>query len=137
MYVPSLISIPFVLSKIWPRQATIMNNTRWLRGDNSCQYTGCDYGSCTQYFLLLLSIYKPIFISIPLVLLKIWSGQASLWKSKLLRGDYFVNIQSRILVIVHCPFSHCHLSINQVSFQSLLYFQRYGLDRHPLWKING
>jgi len=26
MYVPSLISIPFVLSKIWPGQATIMKN---------------------------------------------------------------------------------------------------------------
>jgi len=29
MYVPSLISISFVLSKIWPGQATIMKN-KWL-----------------------------------------------------------------------------------------------------------
>ena len=36
-----------------------------------------------------------------------------------------INIQGRIIVLVHCPSSHCHLSINQVSFQSLLYFPRY------------
>ena len=33
MYVLSLISIPLVLSKIWPGQATIMK--KWLRGDYS------------------------------------------------------------------------------------------------------
>jgi len=33
MYVPSLISIPRVFSKIWPEQATIMK--KWLWGDNS------------------------------------------------------------------------------------------------------
>ena len=33
MYVPSLISIPLVLSKIWPGQATIMK--KWLKGDYS------------------------------------------------------------------------------------------------------
>jgi len=26
-------------------------------------------------------------------------------------GDNYVNIQGRIMVIVHCPSSHCHLSI--------------------------
>ena len=46
----------------------------------------------------------------------------------------FVNIQDRIIVLVHCPFPYCYLSINQVSFWSLLYFPRYGPDRHPLWK---
>ena len=34
MYVPSLISIPFVLSMIWPGQACI-KNYKWLQGDNS------------------------------------------------------------------------------------------------------
>ena len=53
---------------------------------------------------------------------------------KWLRGDNTVNIQSRIMVLVHSTFFHCHLSINQVSFQSLLYFPRYGPDTHPLWK---
>jgi len=35
-------------------------------------------------------------------------------------GDNSVNIQGRIMVLVHYPSSHYHLSINQVSFQSLL-----------------
>ena len=30
--------------------------------------------------------------------------------------------------------SHCHLSIDQVSLQSILYFPRYGPDKNPLWK---
>ena len=38
------------------------------------------------------------------------------------------------MVIVYCTSPHCHLSVNQVSFQSLLYFPRYGSDRHSLWK---
>ena len=41
-------------------------------------------------------------------------------ENKRLSGDNYVNIQGRIMVLVHCPSSHCHLSINQVSFQSLL-----------------
>ena len=39
------------------------------------------------------------------------------------------------MVLVHSTSSHCHLSINQVSFQSLWYFPRYCSDRYPLWKI--
>jgi len=38
------------------------------------------------------------------------------------------------MVLVLCPSSHSHLSINQVSLKSLLYFPRYGPDRHPLLK---
>jgi len=34
-------------------------------------------------------------------------------------GDNPVNIQDRFIVFVHCPFPHCYLSINQVSFLSL------------------
>jgi len=64
MYVPSLISISFVLSKIWPRQESIMKN-KWL----------------------------------------IVTG-----------GDNTVNIQGRIMVLVHCPSPDCHLSINKVPF---------------------
>jgi len=30
-----------------------------------------------------------------------------------------VNTQGMIMVLVHSPSSHCHLYINQVSFQSL------------------
>jgi len=53
---------------------------------------------------------------------------------KWLMGDNSV-IQGRVMVIVHCTSSHCHLSIYQVSFQSFLYFPRYGPDRCPLWKM--
>ena len=56
------------------------------------------------------------------------------WWKKWLRGDNSINIQGRIMVLVHCPSPHCHLSINQVSLQSNLYFPRYGLDRHAWWK---
>jgi len=62
------------------------------------------------------------------------TGIRPLWKSKWLMGDNSVNIKGRIMVIVHSSFSHCHLSTNQVLFQSLKYFQRYGPDRHPLWR---
>ena len=46
MYVPSLISIPFVLSKIWPGQTSIMK--KWLWGDNSVNIQGriIDFGFC-------------------------------------------------------------------------------------------
>jgi len=47
----------------------------------------------------------------------------------------YVNIHGRIMVLVHCASSHCHLSMNQVSIQSLMYFPRYGPDTHPLWQI--
>jgi len=56
-------------------------------------------------------------------------------KNKWLWGDNTVNIQGMIMVIVHCPSSRCHLSINHVPLQSPLYFQRYGPERHPLWKM--
>jgi len=38
------------------------------------------------------------------------------------------------IISKHSPSSHCHLSMNQVSFQSLLYFPRYGPDRQH-WKM--
>ena len=44
-------------------------------------------------------------------------------KKILLRGNNSVNIQSMIMVLVHCPSPDCHVSINQVPFQSLLNFQ--------------
>jgi len=40
-------------------------------------------------------------------------------------GDNYENIQGRIVVLVHCSSPECHLSINQVPFQSLLYLARY------------
>jgi len=55
------------------RQASIMTNTK-LRGDNFVKYPGYDYGSCALPFRPLPSIYKLSFISIPIVLSKIWPG---------------------------------------------------------------
>ena len=77
-------------------------------------------------------MYVPSLISIRFVLSKIWVGQVTIMKNKWLGGDSSVNIQGKIMIIVHCTSSNCHLSINQVSFQSLLYFQGYGPDRYPL-----
>jgi len=51
---------------------------------------------------------------------------------KWLMGDN--SVIYRVMVLVHC-----HLSINQVSFQSLLYFPRYGTDimkNKRLWGDN-
>ena len=58
----------------------------------------------------------------------IWPGQTSIMEK---RGD-FVNTQGMSVVLVHGTFSHCHISINQVLFQSLKYFPRYCSDRHPI-----
>ena len=121
---------PFITFQDMARTSNHMKN-KWLRGDNMYQYTGQDYGSCALHFLSLPYIYKPCFTSIPFLLNKIWAGQATTMKTWLW-GNNSVNIQERIIVLVHCPFSHCHISINQVSFQYLLYFPRYGPDRHPL-----
>jgi len=56
------------------------------------------------------------------------------YKTKWLSGDNSVNIHGRIMVLVHNTSSHCHLSINHVSFQFLSHLTRYGPDRQPLWK---
>ena len=54
-----------------------------------------------------------------------------------LREHNSINIQGRIIVLVHCHSSHCHLSINQVSFQTRLYFPRYGPAGIMYEKKNG
>jgi len=45
VYKTSFISSPLLLNKISAGQATTMKT--WFRGDNSSQYSGHDYGSCT------------------------------------------------------------------------------------------
>jgi len=40
------------------------------------------------------------------------------------KNDYSVNKQGMIMIIVNCPSSHCHLSINQVSFQTHFVFSK-------------
>jgi len=44
-------------------------------------------------------------------------------KEKMFMGDNSVNQQGMIMVLVLGTSSHCHLSINQVSFQSYCTFQ--------------
>jgi len=53
---------------------------------------------------------------------------------KWLRGDNTVNIQGRSIVLVHSTSSHCHLSINQVSFLYLL--ARTGIH-YDKYKVKG
>ena len=105
----------------------------YLRGDNSVNIQGrimvlihCPSSNCH------LSINQVSFQS-RLYFPRYGPDRQQLWKKKL-RVNNSVNIQGRIMVLIHCPSSHCHLSINQVSFQSRLYFSRYGPDRDSLWK---
>jgi len=78
MYVSSLISISFVLSKIWPREESIMKN-KWLRGDNLINIQGKIMDSALP--LTAIYLYKPSFISILFVLFKIWPEQATIMKN--------------------------------------------------------
>jgi len=52
---------------------------KWLWGDNSVNKQ--DYDSYALHFLSLPSIYKPSSVAIPLVLSKIWLGQATIVKN--------------------------------------------------------
>jgi len=54
IYKPSFISIPFVLSKIWPRQASIVKN-KWLRENNSVNIPGriMGIGHCPSSYCYL------------------------------------------------------------------------------------
>ena len=54
-----------------------------------------------------------------------------------LRGNNSVNIQGRIMVLVHCPSTHCHLSINHVSFRAFQDMARTGINYEKwLWGDN-
>jgi len=37
----------------------------------------------------------------------------------MVKGDNSIKKQGRIMVRVHCSFTHCHLSINQVSLHTV------------------
>jgi len=63
-------------------------------------------------------MHVPYLISIPFVLSKIWPRQESIMEKKWLRGDNNVNIQGKIMVLGHCPSSHCHLSLGQASIMN-------------------
>ena len=50
-------------------------------------------------------------------------------------GSNSVITCNRVTVLALCIFSDGHLSMYQVSFDSLLYFQRYALDKLNIAKI--
>ena len=50
-------------------------------------------------------------------------------------GSNSVIICNRVTVLALCTISDGHLSMYQVSFDSLLYFQRYALDKFNIAKI--
>ena len=63
-------------------------------------------------------------------------------KYKWLRGKNSVNIQCRIIVLVHCPPSHCHLSINtkfhlnaNTSFKVICRTRYWMADRRTTWRF--
>ena len=91
------------------------------------------YVFCLLHFLSLTCMYQVKFQSL-LYFPRYGPDRHQLWKNKWLWGDNSVNIHGRSMVLVYFPSSPCHQSINQISFHSHLYFQRYGLERHLLWK---
>jgi len=54
---------------------------------------------------------------------------------KWLRGDNTVNIQGRIMVLVHSTSSHCHLSIYQICFNGNSSFKV--ICRTKPWRTDG
>ena len=118
---------------VYKRQHLSSNTTCTHRHDKE-NYLHEIMSSCLQHFLSFTCMYVPSFSLIPFILSKIWPGQATFMKIWL-REDNSVNIQGRIMVLEHCSYSHCHLTINQVSFHSLMRFSRYGPDKQPLWKM--
>ena len=73
MYVPRLLSIRFVLSKIWPGQATVMKN-KWLWGDNSVNIPG-------RIMVIMHSHLSIQQVPLQSLIPQIWPGQATLMKT--------------------------------------------------------
>ena len=57
-------------------------------------------------------------------------------KNKWLRGDNYVNIQCRIMVLVQCHSPDCHLSLNQVPFCTFQDIAQTGIH-HDKYKVKG
>jgi len=66
-------------------------------------------------------MYLPSLISVPFVRSIILPGQVNSIEKKWLRGDNSVNIQDMSMLLLHWTSCLCHLSINQVSFQSKIW----------------
>ena len=55
--------------------------------------------------------------------------------AKIRKGNNYVIICDRVTDLAFCTSSDDHLSMYQVSFNSLLYFQRYALDKLFIAKL--
>ena len=88
------VSIPFVLSKISPGQASIMTNTK-LRGDNSISIQGriMVLGFCpSSHCHISINHFNPFFTFQDM-------ARTGNTNEKWLRGDNTVNLQGRIMVL--------------------------------------
>ena len=122
---------PFCTFQDMAGQASIMK--KWLWEYNSINKIGLSFW-CTALPLTFIYLQTKFNIN-QFCTLKDMAQTDIHYEKKWLRGDNSVNIQGRIMVLVHCPSSHFNLPINQVSFQSIKYPTRYGLARHPLRNI--
>ena len=100
-----------------------------LRGDNSVNIQGriMVLEHCLSSYLFR----NQVSCQSLLYYLRNVSDRHPLWKTKWLRGDNSVNIQGRIMVLVHCPSSHCHLSINHFWFKCQQSFESYLPNKVP------
>ena len=87
---------------------------------------------CTSSDDILLSMYRVLFISL-LYFQRYAPDKLNI--AKIRKGSNSMNTGDRVMVIAFCDSPHCPLSVYQVSFNSLLYFQRYASDKLLLQKF--
>ena len=75
------------------------------------------------------------FIKFPYLLSEIYFEQAFYCKKKNKNGNNFVKTVDRVMILAFCISADGCLSMHQVSFSSLVYFQRYSLDKFFIAKI--
>ena len=78
--------------------------------DEIISLQGYNCGSCALPFLSLPPYLETKFHFNRFLLSKIWPRTGNTYE-KLLWGDNSIHIQGMIMVLVHCPFPYCHLSI--------------------------
>ena len=79
--------------------------------------------------LSLIALYQCIkFHLTPLYTLR-HTLRTSFLLQKLKKGSHSVNIIGRVMILELCTFADDPLSLSQVSFNSLMYFQRYARDK--------
>ena len=73
-----------------------------------------------------LSVYQVSFH--PLVYFQRYAPD-KLFIEKIKKGSNYINTGDRVMALALCISSHGPLSVYQISFNSLVYFQRYALDK--------